>query len=440
MIIKRPRGTKDYIYELDPAFSIICQTCQNIAKKYGLYEIKTPIFESKELFVRTAGDDSDIVNKEFYEFNDKNDRQMVLRPELTAPICRAIVENNLLNAMQKPIKFFYIEPMFRYERPQSGRLRMFHQFGVEYIGANSYFYDINLILMSLNILQSFGIKDFVIKINNICGFETRKKWIDALKKYFQKYYDDLTEDSQKRLAKNPLRILDDKIDGKKDFVKKAPQIIDFATDDEKKYFERRKNLLDRLNIKYKIDPTLVRGLDYYTDFVFEIESTSKLLVGQPTLIGGGRYNKMIAELGGKETNCVGFALGIERLMIALENNKILSDQIKKYKKVNVYLAYFNPKNTTENEDYKIKYYCFELSKELIDNEISCICNFNIDAKNIKKHFQYAQDQCAQYVIIVGQKEIKDDYVTIKDQTTMQQKEVKRKDLVKYIKTQLDKNI
>ena len=175
MIVKKPRGTKDYIYELDPTFNIVCKVCENVAKNHGLYQIKTPIFENKDLFIRTVGDDSDIVNKEFYQFNDKSDRQMVLRPELTAPVCRAIVENSLLKKMLKPIKLFYIEPMFRYERPQSGRLRMFHQFGVEYIGANSYCYDINLILIALNILQTFQIKDFIIKINNICGFETRKK-------------------------------------------------------------------------------------------------------------------------------------------------------------------------------------------------------------------------------------------------------------------------
>ena len=434
MIVKKPRGTKDYIYELDPTFNIVCKVCKNVARNHGLYQIKTPIFESKDLFVRTVGDDSDIVNKEFYQFNDKSDRQMVLRPELTAPVCRAIVENSLLKKMLKPIKLFYIEPMFRYERPQSGRLRMFHQFGVEYIGANSYYYDINLILIALNILQTFQIKDFIIKINNICGFETRKKWINALKKYFQKYYNLLTKDSQKRLTKNPLRILDDKIDSKKDFVKYAPQIIDFATDNENKYFKKRINLLDELNIKYKIDPTLVRGLDYYTDFIFEIESTSNLLFGQPTLIGGGRYNKMIAELEGEETNCVGFALGIERLMILLENNKILNSLKNKYKKINVYLAYFSP---NKNEFSKIKHYCFKLAKELIEHEISCICNFNIDGKNIKKHFQYAKNQCAQYVIIVGEKEIDNNYVTIKDQITMQQEKVEKNNIIEYLKNKID---
>ncbi len=432
MIINRPRGTKDYIYELDPTFDIICQICHDIAKNHGIYQIKTPIFEYKDLFVRTIGDDSDIVNKEFYEFNDKNGRQMVLRPELTAPICRAIVENDLLKKMQKPIKFFYIEPMFRYERPQSGRQRMFHQFGIEYIGANDYYYDIDLILIALNILQTFQIKDFVIKINNICGFETRKKWIISLKKYFQKYYDQLTPDSQKRLAKNPIRILDDKIDGKKDFVKDAPQICDFATAEEKKYFKKRTDLLDELNIKYKINPTLVRGLDYYTDFIFEIESTSQLLVGQPTLAGGGRYNQMITELGGQETNCVGFALGIERLMVALKNNKILDKLITKYKKVKVYLAYIDH-NKTRDDEQKIKSYCFKLINELTNHGISCICNFNINTKNIKKHFQYAENQCAQYIIIIGKKEIENDYLTIKDQTTMKQEQIKKDDIIKYFK-------
>jgi histidyl-tRNA synthetase len=175
MIINRPRGTKDYIYELDPTFDIICQICHDIAKNHGIYQIKTPIFEYKDLFVRTIGDDSDIVNKEFYEFNDKNDRQMVLRPELTAPICRAIVENDLLKKMQKPIKFFYIEPMFRYERPQSGRLREFHQFGIECIGTSSYMDDVESLIFAYQIINSLGIKHVTLSINNIGNFSSRSK-------------------------------------------------------------------------------------------------------------------------------------------------------------------------------------------------------------------------------------------------------------------------
>ena len=173
-------------------------------------------------------------------------------------------------------------------------------------------------------------------------------------------------------------------------------------------------------------------MDYYTDFIFEIESTSQLLVGQPTLAGGGRYNQMITELGGQETNCVGFALGIERLMVALKNNKILDKLITKYKKVKVYLAYIDH-NKTRDDEQKIKSYCFKLINELTNHGISCICNFNINTKNIKKHFQYAENQCAQYIIIIGKKEIENDYLTIKDQTTMKQEQIKKDDIIKYFK-------
>ncbi|MCQ3907391.1 MAG: ATP phosphoribosyltransferase regulatory subunit [Mycoplasmoidaceae bacterium] len=175
MNLTKPRGTQDYIFELEPGFDIVCQTCRQIAKLNGFYQIKTPTFEYKELFIRTVGDTSDIVNKEFYEFKDKGDRDMVLRPELTASVCRAVVENKLLNRMPHPIKFFYIEPMYRYERPQSGRLRLFHQFGVECVASNSFYDDVDMILLATSILDTFNLKNYVIKINNICSTATRAK-------------------------------------------------------------------------------------------------------------------------------------------------------------------------------------------------------------------------------------------------------------------------
>lgn len=421
MNITKPRGTQDYIYELEPEFGIVCDVCQLLAKINGFYQIKTPIFEHKELFIRTVGDTSDIVNKEFYEFKDKSDRDMCLRPELTASVCRAVVENKLLNKMALPIRMFYIEPMFRYERPQSGRLRMFHQFGVEVIGTNSYYDDVELIMLATTILQVFNLEDYIIKINNICSSKTRAKWIEALKKYFKPYIKDLTPDSVARLERNPLRILDDKIDGKKDFVKKAPKVEQFATKEEIEYFKNITKLLDDLNIKYVVDETLVRGLDYYCNFIFEIESTSKRLAGQPTLIGGGRYNSMTKELGGDDSNCVGFALGIERLLVALQENQIMKQQADKEKQVWVVVAPIAEET---------KFDALVTAKLLRINGISALVNWNTN--KLEKHFKYAQNQKAKYVAILGKNEIKKGVVLVKDQTTMKQEEVKLNELVQYI--------
>ncbi len=421
MNITKPRGTQDYIYELEPGFDIVCQLCEMVAKLNGFYKIKTPMFENKELFVRTVGDTTDIVNKEFYEFKDKSDRDMVLRPELTASVCRAVVENKLLHKMALPIRFFYIEPMFRYERPQSGRLRMFHQFGVEVISTNSFYDDVDLILLARSILAAFKYKDYIIKINNICSSVTRAKWIEALKEYFKPFKKDLTEDSQARLSKNPLRILDDKIDGKKDFVKKAPKIEKFATKEEIQYFKNITKTLDDLKVKYIIDDTLVRGLDYYCNFIFEIESTSKKLAGQPTLIGGGRYNSMTKELGGDDSNCCGFALGIERLLVALEDNKVMLEQIKKYKSVDVVVA-----SLSEETNVVSTVVCQMLRM----SGLSCLMNRN--TTKLDKHFKYAENQKAKFVVIIGPKEVKKNVVLVKDQTTMKQEEVKIDNLLSYL--------
>lgn len=420
MNLTKPRGTQDYIYELEPGFDIVCQTCRNIARLNGFYQIKTPTFEYKELFIRTVGDTSDIVNKEFYEFKDKGDRDMVLRPELTASVCRAVVENKLLYRMAHPIKFFYIEPMYRYERPQSGRLRMFHQFGVECIGTNSYYDDVDMILLATSILDAFGLKNYIIKINNICSTATRAKWIAALKEYFIPFKDQLTPDSQARLERNPLRILDDKIDREKPFVKDAPKVTKFATSEEIEHFKQITNALNEMHVQYVIDETLVRGLDYYCNFIFEIESTSELLKGQPTLVGGGRYNTMIKELGGDDANCVGFALGIERLLVALTGNTILKKAINDYKHVDVVIA-----NLSEETNIISSMIC----KMLRIAGISCSINRN--TTKIDKHFKYAEGQNAKYVIIVGPKDVKRQVVLVKNQLTMKQEEVKVAKIVDY---------
>ncbi len=423
--IAKPRGTNDYFYQLDPSLDILINFAKNLSHLNGYYEIVTPIFEHKELFVRSVGGTSDIVEKEMYEFLDKNNRSLALRPEMTASVCRCIVENNLLMKMAIPIKVFYIGPMFRYERPQSGRSRQFYQFGIECIGSNSYLDVVEIVNFALSFLQIFHYNEYILKINNICGFETRKKWIIALKKYFSKYKSQLSDESQKRLNKNPLRILDDKIDGKKDFVKKAPKIIDFATKNEIDYFKKITNVFDQQKIKYVVDDTLVRGLDYYCNFIFEIESTSELLKGQPTLVGGGQYNSLFKELGANETNCIGLAIGLDRLIIALTNNEIFNKQKEKYLNVDVVIAPL---------ESKFDLYALSISNCLKQNAISSLTKFG--ANKLEKHFKYAQKQKAKFVIIFGEKEIKKNVVLVKNQKTRQQEEIELKKLIPYLHKEL----
>ena len=420
MLITKPRGTSDNFYELDGSTDIVINTVKMLAKLNGFYEIETPIFESIDVFKRSIGQTSNIINKEFYEFIDKGDRHMALRPEMTASIARAVVENKILDKQPLPFRCFYVGPMFRYERPQSGRMRQFTQFGIECIGADSYYDDVECLLFALSILESYQYEDYIIKINNICGFETRQKWIEALKEYLSAFKDKLSEDSLKRLETNPLRILDDKVDGKKDFIVSAPKIKQFATLEENKYFEKIKTNLDLLKINYIEDETLVRGLDYYSNFIFEIESTSKDLIGQPTLIGGGRYNNLFSEFGGKNVGSVGFAMGIERFLVALKDNKILNSYKNAYKICDAVIA-----NIAEDTNP----IALIVARMLRMAGISCICNHSVF--KLEKHFKIAENSNAQYVLIIGPEEIRRQVVIVKDQITKKQEEVSIDDLIKY---------
>lgn len=421
MIISKPRGTLDYFYELDPTLDILTSIAKMLSSLNGYYEVQTPIFEHIELFKRSSGETSDIVNKEIYNFLDKSNREIALRPEMTASVCRSIVENKLLNKMVLPIKCFYIGPMFRYERPQSGRLRQFHQFGVECISSKSYLDDVEMVIFAQSFLNAFKFEDYQLSINNICSVQTRSKWISALKKYFSKYKSQLSADSIARLDKNPLRILDDKVDGKKPFVKKAPKVVDFASKDEIEYFKKITDALDAQKIKYVVDETLVRGLDYYTNFVFEFNSTQECLKGQPTIIGGGKYNNLIKDLGGPNVDCVGFAIGLDRMAVALANNKILNEAKKQYVKVDCVIA---------SLDERIDLTAQILAKMLRYSGLSTLCNFAVN--KLTKHFKYAEKVNANFVIIIGEKEIRENCVIVKNQKTLQQEKVKIDDLVNFI--------
>lgn len=417
--INRLRGTIDIYGKYADYFTYIVDSCTKIAKLYGYKYFESPVIEPKNLFVSSVGESSDIVKKEFYEFTDKSEREIVLRPEGTASIIRAVIENKIINQEIHPIRVYYMEPMFRYERPQSGRLREFHQFGIECIGTNSYMDDVETLIFAYQIINSLGIKHITLSINNIGNFNSRSKWIAALTKYFKKYEKDLTQDSINRINTNPLRILDDKIDGKKDFVKKAPKIDEYLTKEEVKYFENIVNELKRQKIPFVIDPTMVRGLDYYTNFVFEINSTEPKLSAQSTLLGGGRYNNLLAKLGAKDEGCIGFACGIERIIeqIELENITLKVNSVAK-----VIIAPLDSKCNSMALDLLIK---------LRKHDISAICNFN--SNKIRNHFNLANKTKCEQVIIIGEKELKNNKVLIKNQKTLKQVEVDAKEIVNFLK-------
>lgn len=413
--IKKPRGTYDLYGDDFQVFEYISNVLKRETKKFNTFEMMTPIFEHKELFIRSIGEQSDIVTKEFYDFKDKGDRELVLRPENTIGIIRCVVENKLIHKLPLPLRYFYLGPMFRYERPQNGRYRQFNQFGIEWIGIKNIYEQIDLLKLAKRILSQLQINDYQLVINYIGNLSSRQKWIEALKKYFENYKDQLSEDSLNRLSKNPLRILDDKVDGKKEFVINCPKIKEFLSEDEKEEFKQILNALKALNIDYKIDETLVRGLDYYDGLIFEFVSNSKILTGQSTIIGGGKYCSLTKELGDDDMQCIGFGLGIDRIMLLArefilnQNNSILP---------NVYIAAI-----FDNEYQKINIY--NLVDKLRDYDIKLEWNFNLN--KMDKHFKNAKKNNSEIIIIYGKEEIENNTLKIQNQIQKEEKILKLDD-------------
>ncbi|MDK1727611.1 histidine--tRNA ligase [Dellaglioa algida] len=320
MKFQRPKGTADIIPTDSKKWQYVEETARKIFSSYQYEEIRTPLFEHFEVFSRTSGDTSDIVTKEMYDFKDKGDRHITLRPEGTAGVVRAYVENKLYGPeIQKPFKTYYIGPMFRYERPQSGRLRQFHQIGVEAFGVDNPTLDVEVMAMAIDFLSKFGLTNLKLAINTLGDNDSRDNYRDALVAYLIPFKDQLSDDSKARLEKNPLRVLDSKDKGDQEIVKNAPSILDYLSEDSQKHFDQVKELLDALKISYEVDSTMVRGLDYYNHTIFEIMSDSKAFGGKfTTICAGGRYNGLVEQLGGPETPGIGFGLGIERLLLVLE--------------------------------------------------------------------------------------------------------------------------
>ncbi|KLO24890.1 MULTISPECIES: histidine--tRNA ligase [unclassified Marinitoga] len=401
---KKFKGTQDIFGEESKYWYFIEKKARETFLKYGYKEIKTPIIEPTELFKRSVGEDTDIVQKEMYTFEDKGGRSVTLRPEGTASVVRAYVENSMIN-LGSPIKLYYIGPMFRYEKPQAGRLRQFHQIGIEIFGTNTPISDAETIILADELLKSFGLKNYRIKINSIGCEKCRPVYRDKLKAYYKPLLSKLCDDCQKRYETNIMRLLDCKID--KNYSKNAPTILDHLCDDCKTHFDKVIKYLDELNINYEIDSKIVRGLDYYTKTAFEIEHMD--LGAQSVILGGGRYNSLVEEIGGKNTPAIGFGMGIERIILALKKENI---EIENPEKIDIYIAYAG-----ENTDIA----ALKLSKTLKNEGLNVF--LNISERSIRNQMKHANKIKAHFVVIIGENEIKTDTITVKNMNTGEQFEI-----------------
>ena len=321
-MIQKAKGTYDVFGEYGKKIKELEKIMNSLMEKYNYEYIRTPHFEASELFHRGVGETTDIVSKETYDFIDRGNRNMTLRPEGTAGVARSYIENKMYGDSINPRKLWYYGPMYRYERPQSGRFREFYQFGVEVFGTNSPMMDAEVISIPVNFYKILGLKGIKVNINTLGDKESREAYRKALLEYFKPHLNTLCEDCRSRYEKNPLRILDCKVDADKDIMKNAPKIIDYLNDDSKSHFESVKKYLEVLGIEYTVNPNLVRGLDYYTHTVFEVEASVEGFGSQNVLCGGGRYDHLVEMVGGPSTPGVGFAMGIERLMTAVDYENI----------------------------------------------------------------------------------------------------------------------
>lgn len=394
-MINIPKGTKDVLPDESYKWQYIESVVRRIAKNFGANEIRTPTFEHTELFLRGVGDTTDIVNKEMYTFEDKGKRSITLKPEGTAGVARSFIENGLSNRAM-PLKMYYITPVFRYERPQAGRLREHHQFGVEFYGAKGADTDAEVILLAYSVLTELGL-NVKLNINSMGCEKCRKDYNSALKEYLKDNLNDLCETCQTRYEKNPLRILDCKVETCKKLVKNAPKITDYLCDDCKAHFEKLKSLLDLAGLSYTVNPLIVRGLDYYTKTVFEFVTAD--LGSQGTVCGGGRYDNLISQLGGGNVPGVGFGMGIERLLMLMEAKGINIPQGENCK---VFIAAMG------EEAYKK---AFEIVSELRQKGV--YADLDHMERGIKAQFKYSDKINAEYVAVIGDNELAEGYLNLK---------------------------
>ena len=415
--IKKQKGTLD-IYGIDgQKFVQIESIAHALCEKYNYTFIKTPTFEASELFHWGVGETSDIVTKETYDFVDRGNRNITLKPEGTASVVRCFIENKMDNLPEQPTKFYYITPVFRYERPQSGRFREHTQFGIEVFGSNSTLIDAEVISIAYNFYSLLGLKNHKVKINTLGDIESRIKYKEALIEYFTPHKDILCEDCQKRLIKNPLRILDCKIDCDKEIMKNAPKISNYLNEDSKNRFKEVLDILTYLEIEYEIDNNLVRGLDYYDHTVFEIQANLEGFGKMTTLCGGGRYNNLVKTLGGNDIPAMGFGIGIERLLLILDKLEL---------------------NIIDNN--RLDLYIINLATDkkiplLLASDLR-MSGFKVETdylnRSLKGQFKSVGRLNPKYFTIIGDDEIENGKIKIKDNDTKEEEEIDIDDLIDYM--------
>ena len=406
------KGMKDRYFEDAKKYDFIVKTAKNVFEKYGYERIITPILEETELFRRGVGDETDVVSKEMYDFKDKGNRDVTMRPEGTAGVVRAYLEAGLHKA-DPIVKWYYNGPMYRYEAPQKGRFREFHQMGTEMFGVRNPLLDAEIIKMGCEFLEKLGIKDLVVEINSLGNIESRKKYIEDLKQFMFERLDKLSEDSKKRYEKNPLRALDSKDKGDQEQFINAPKLYDYLDEESKEYFEKTKKILEQLGVNYVVNDKLVRGLDYYSDTVFEIKSNK--LGSQATVLGGGRYDRLLEILGNAKVPAIGFAAGMERIAMLMDESLIENKEEK------IFVIYFE--NT---QDYFIN-----TVSRLRENGIKV--NFDYNPKSFGAQMKKANKINAEYVLILGEDEQNKNVITMKKFSTGEQKEYTFEEILEILK-------
>lgn len=404
MKYQRPKGTNDILPGESEKWQFVEETARLLFKDYQFDEIRTPLFEHIEVISRSVGDTSDIVTKEMYDFYDKGDRHITLRPEGTAPIVRSFVENKLYGPeFPKPYKVYYTGPMFRYERPQKGRLRQFHQIGVECFGSKNPATDVEIMAMALAFFEQLGISDLRLVINTLGDIETRVSYRQALIEYLTPFEEQLSADSKRRLHENPLRVLDSKDKKDKEIVANAPQILDYLTTESKTHFETVTAMLDALGIVYEVDSNMVRGLDYYTHTIFEIMHDSDALGTQSTICAGGRYDNLIEEFGGESTPGFGFGIGIERVLLTLDSEGI---ELPTIDTIDAYVVHLGDETNVE---------ALKLVQAIRNAGFSADRDYM--GRKAKAQFKSADKAKARLVVTIGDSELAEQQVKIKNMAT-----------------------
>ncbi|MCR6110278.1 histidine--tRNA ligase [Bacillus sp. A301a_S52] len=419
MKYKLPRGTQDILPEESRKWQYIEAKAHDLCQRYNYKEIRTPIFEQTDLFARGVGDTTDIVQKEMYTFDDRGGRSLTLRPEGTASTVRSFVENKMHGWADQPTKLYYIGPMFRYERPQSGRMRQFVQFGVEAMGSADPAIDAEVIGLAMDFYKELGLKNLKLIINSLGDKESRRNHKEALINHFKPRINEFCNDCQTRLEKNPLRILDCKVDRNHDLMTDAPAILEYLNEDSVAYFEQVKTFLKDMNIPYEVDASLVRGLDYYNNTAFEIMIDGDGFGAITTLSGGGRYNGLVEEIGGPATPGIGFALSIERLLMALQTQGI---ELPLEHGLDAYLV-------TMGDNAKIA--APKLLHQLRHEGLKVDADYL--AKKVKGQMKAADRQQAKVVLIIGDEELEADSVMLKLMATGEQELVPITDITDKIK-------